>query len=326
MFTRILVPLDGSQRAERALTVAARIAHASHGSIVLLQVVGLPAEYSTYAYGGVVAQTPLMTQDMLDTEQAQAQAYLSSIQQLESLAGIQTETKVVIGTAAATIEELADEEKVDLIVMCSHGDTGFKRWVLGSVAQKVARHSHIPVLVLRQDGTTPDTPFPDRLRPLRSIVAMVALDGSSFAEAAIEPAAGLVAALSAPAQGTLLLTRVIHAPATATNSDAESKTLDEAQSYLDGVVEAHVKLAEQYKVALLTSIASGGDVAEALIRAAEQGEEADGKRLAGGCDLIAITTHGRSGMQRIAMGSVTESALGATKLPLLIVHNVTDER
>lgn len=79
MFTRIMVPLDGSLRAERALTVAARIALASHGSIVLLQVVGLPVEYSTYAYGGVVAQSPLMTQDMLETAQAQAQAYLSSI-------------------------------------------------------------------------------------------------------------------------------------------------------------------------------------------------------------------------------------------------------
>lgn len=322
MFSRILVPLDGSQRSEQALTLAARVAQASHGSIVLLQAVGIPAEYGTYTYGSYVAQTPILTQEVLDTEQAQAQAYLSNIQQSESLAGIQTETKVVVGTAAATIEDLAEEEKVDLIVMSSHGDTGFKRWVLGSVAQKVARHSDIPVLVLRQDGTTPDTPFPDRLRPLRSIVAMVALDGTTFAEAAIEPAAGLVAALSAPAQGTLLLTRVIHAPAAATNSDAESKALEEAQTYLNGVVEAHMKLAEQYKVALLTSVVSGEDVAEALIRAAEQGEEADGKRLSGGSDLIAITTHGRSGLQRMTMGSVTESALGATKLPLLIVHNV----
>jgi nucleotide-binding universal stress UspA family protein len=323
MFTRILVPLDGSKRAERALTIASRLARASQGSIVLLQAVGIPSEYSSYMYSGFAAQTPVPTQEVLDTEQANAQAYLTEIQRSETLAGIQVETEVLFGTAAATIEDLADDEHIDLIVMCSHGDTGFKRWVMGSVAQKVARHSQVPVLVLHQDGTQPDTPFPDRLRPLRSIIAMVALDGSPFAEAAIEPTAELVAALSAPAQGTLLLTRVIHdAPTTGTNSGGQNKELDEAQTYLNGVVQAHQGMAEERKIALLTSVAAGADIAEALIRSAEQGQEAEGKRLTGGCDLIAMTTHGRSGLQRMTMGSVTERVLGATKLPLLIVHNV----
>lgn len=323
MFTRILVPLDGSKRAERALPIAARLARASHGTIVLLQAVGIPAESSAYTYGGYVAQTtPALTQEVLDAEQAGAQAYLAAKQQSEALAGIQVETKVLVGTAAATIEDLADDEDIDLIVMCSHGDTGFKRWVVGSVAQKVARHSQVPVLVLREDGTQPDTPFPDRLRPLRSIRAMVALDGSSFAEAAIGPTAELVAALGAPAQGTLLLTKVIHTSGTGTDAEAQNKALDEAQTYLNGVVQANEGLAEEHKITLLTSVAAGTDVAEALIRAAEQGEEAEGKRLTGGSDLIAMTTHGRSGLQRIAMGSVTERVLGATRLPLLIVHNV----
>jgi nucleotide-binding universal stress UspA family protein len=322
MFTRILVPLDGTPRAERALAVAARIARASHGSIVLLQAIGVPFEYGTYVYGSYVTQTPMLAQEALDAEQAKAQAYLTIVQQSEKLAGIPVETKVQVGTAAATIEDLANEEKIDLIVMCSHGDTGFKRWVLGSVAQKVGRHSHIPVLVLNQAGTQPDSPFPDRLRPLRSIRAMVALDGSPFAEAAIEPAAALVAALSAPAQGTLLLTKVMPFSAIGRAPDAKSRAQDEAQTYLNNVAQKYAWLTRQYRVALSTSLATGREVAGALIRAAEEGEEAGGKRLTGGCDLIAMTTHGRSGLQRVTMGSVTEGILGATTLPLLIVHNV----
>jgi nucleotide-binding universal stress UspA family protein len=71
-------------------------------------------------------------------------------------------------------------------------------------------------------------------------------------------------------------------------------------------------------------VALGKDVADTLIRAAEEGEEAGKKGLTGNyCDLIAMTTHGRSGLQRLTMGSVTERVLGTTLLPLLVVHNQT---
>ncbi len=313
MFSRILIPLDGSQRAERALAISARIARVSRGSIVLVQAVGIPAQYSTYVYGSYIAQTPMLAKEVIEAEEAKARTYLEIIQQSPVLAGIPTETAVLVGNAAVAIEGYVEEQKVDLIVMCSHGDTGFKRWVLGSVAQKISRSIQVPVLILNQEGSQLDTAFPDRLRPLRSIVAMVALDGSPFAEAAIEPTAQLVAALSAPAQGTLLLSRVV--------PEQSNEALDHAKAYLNGVVQAREAMAEQIGVSLEISVASRKDVAEALIRSAEHGEEAFGKRLTGSCDLIAITTHGRGGLQRMATGSVTERMLGATKLPLLVVHN-----
>lgn len=317
MFTRILVPLDESSRAERALSTAARLARASRGSIVLLRAVGIPFEYNTYIYSSYISQAPVITQEVLNAEQAKAEAYLADIRQSTTLAGIQVETKVLIGNPATTIEDIADEEQIDLIVLCSHGDTGFKRWALGSVAQKVSRHSHVPVLVLHQRGTQPDSPFPDRLRPLRSIVAMVALDGSSFAEAAIEPTTEMVAALSAPFKGTVLLTMVV--PPSANGS--QQSEFDDASTYLNGTLQKYKAKAEQLKIALNISIAPGKDVPDTLIRSAEQGEDAEGKRPSGACDLLAITTHGRDGMQRLAMGSVTEHLLGVTKLPLLVVHN-----
>ncbi|HVB75067.1 MAG TPA: universal stress protein [Ktedonobacteraceae bacterium] len=321
MFKRILVPLDGSLRAERALTIAARLARAADGTVILLQVIGLPAEFGGYAYGSFAAQNPAMNQEVLDAEQAKAMDYLKTVRQSQKLVGVKVETTVEMGLAASTIQGLANEERIDLIVMCSHGDTGFKRWVLGSVAQKVSRASQVPVLVLREDGTAPDNTFPDPLRPLRSIMAMVALDGSEFAESAITPAATLVAALATPARGMLLLTHAMPPSEQGNTPETQEQALSVAQTYLRDAAHKYAGAAEKLNVTLQTAVSTGKDVVDALIRAAERGDEADGKRMTGTCDLIAITTHGRGGLQRLAMGSVTESMLGATKLPLLVVHS-----
>lgn len=321
MYKRILVPLDGSSRARCTLEVAARVARASQATLVLLQAVGIPSEYSTYMYGAQVIQIPEIGQDVLDAEQARAERFLAEMSHTEVLKGIPTKTRVLIGAAATTIQDVAQEEHVDLIILCSHGNTGFKRWVVGSVAQKVSRSSPVPVLVLHEGGITPTNPFPDRLRPLRSLIAQVALDGSDFAEAAIEAAAKLVAALAAPTQGTLLLTRVVPVPTTGKLHESQAEALDEAKSYLRDVVERYSGLARSLNLHLATSLATGKNVAETLIRSAETGEEATGKRLTGSSNLMAITTHGRGGLQRMRMGSVTESILGSTKLPLLVVHN-----
>jgi len=71
------------------------------------------------------------------------------------------------------------------------------------------------------------------------------------------------------------------------------------------------------------SVAVDTDVAEAIVRVAENGEDAEGAGVFGGCDVIAMATHGRSGIQRWAMGSITERVLHATKVPLLIVRPAT---
>ncbi len=321
MFKRILVPLDGSLRAESALAVAERIARASEGTIMLLRVVGIPAEYTTYLYDSYLAQTPTYAQEILDTEQANAENYLANIGKSTRLAGIKTETKALSGTAAMTILDVTRDEQIDIIVMCSHGNTGFKRWALGSVAQHVSRHSPVPVLVLREDGTAPTSSFPDHLHPLRSVTAMVALDGSKLAEVALEPAAYLVAALAAPAQGTLLLTSVVNLPAIKKRPDIQKQAQDDAKAYLSSVTERlNGELAAKLNLAIGWSLAISKDVADALIKAAENGETAESSWEFAGCDLLAMATHGRGGVQRWVMGSVTERVLGATKLPLLIVR------
>jgi nucleotide-binding universal stress UspA family protein len=330
MFKRMVVPLDGSIRAEGAIPVAARIARASGGTIILLQVVTIPLEI-----GSQVIPLSGFSSSTMEKDIDAATNYLAAIARSEHLDGVEVKMKVLTGVAAPTILDVVVEEQADLVVICSHGDTGIKRWMLGSVAQKIARQSTVPVLVLRQDGSVPTSSYPDHLRPLRALMALVALDGSALAEAALLPAATLVMALAAPARGTLQLTRVVQLPVKASepaeqgqqrhpesvNLHVKEQAIREAKTYLGNLVE-YLRQGP-FKDANLTltwSVATGKDVAETLIKAAETGEDADGTRVNGGCDLLVLATHGRGGLERLLLGSVTEHILGATRLPMLIIR------
>ncbi|HEV7235212.1 MAG TPA: universal stress protein, partial [Ktedonobacteraceae bacterium] len=216
MFQHILVPLDGSTRSEGAIPVAARIARASGGTIILLRVVTLPIELGSH-----LLQSSPLTRGTLEADINAATHYLTTLAELDELEGIGLQMKVLTGNPARTILATAKEEQADLVVMCTQGDTGFKRWFLGSVAQKVARHSPAPVLVLRKGGTMPTSSYPDRLRPLRALMVLVALDGSDYAETALVPAARLVTALAAPARGILLLTTVVNPSANGSEQSAK---------------------------------------------------------------------------------------------------------
>jgi nucleotide-binding universal stress UspA family protein len=324
MFQHILIPLDGSKRAERAIPVAARIAHASGGSLMLLRVAGPYIEFGTY-----MTEPSVFIQDALETDLTRAINYLARIKASQDLAGIETIVAVRSGGATLTILDIAQAQHIDLIVMCSHGETGFKRWILGSVAQQVARHSPLPVLVLNEYGPLPTSSFPDPTRPLRALMGLVALDGSVGAEAALEPAAKLVAALAAPARGILRLTRVVNLPAHEQGCGSHmhidplmrEDILSDAKTYLSGVADRlHSGPLADLKLTMVFSVALGRDVASALLNVAETGKDAEGTAMLGSCDLMALATHGRGGLQRLALGSVTERVLEATQRPLLVVH------
>jgi nucleotide-binding universal stress UspA family protein len=325
MFKRILVPLDGSIRAEQAIPLAVCLARASGGSVLLLRVVTTPIEFGPYM------RQSMMIREVVEADIVHAAEYLSNVARSDDLKGIETQVAVFTGSEALTIIETARDQHVDLILLTSHGDTGFKRWALGSVAQKVARHSPVPVLVLRKGGTVPSHPYPDATRPLHAMSAVVALDGSTLSEAALFPAAQLVAALAAPAQGSLHLTRVVHRPGVdALLSGRErmrDRSLEEAMSYVrKRADDLQNRLEADLNLAVTWSVAVDADVAEALIRVAEEGRVDAGACVVGGCDLLALATHGRHGLQRWMLGSVTERVLGATKLPLLIVRPLQEQR
>ena len=317
MFHHILVPLDGSPRAEQALPVAARLAHASGGTLMLLQIVTLPTMLAPYP-----AVDPATIQTIIDTDVEEAKRYLQRVTRLSSLKDIHVETEAIIGTADATILSVAEIQHIDLIVLCSHGYTGMKRWVLGSVAEKVAHHASVPVLLLREGGPALIGTPPHAEGPL---CALVPLDGSVGAKAALVPVAQLVAALSAPGLGALHLTRVVVLPDEAKISTSEREAMmHKAKQYLRTTVE-HLRAGlvapavADLKLAITWSVTIDDDIASGIIRVAEEGEEAHDAGGSGGSDLIAMATHGYSGLQRWTLGSVTERVLHASRLPLLIV-------
>ncbi len=330
MFKRTVVPLDGSIRAERAIPVAARIARASGGYVVLLRVVSAATEY----WPNMVSEPP-MRQVAIDADLTEAEKYLSEVATHTKLDDVPTETVALYGSTASTILDVAHSSRADLIVLCSHGYTGMTRWVLGSVAEKVARHADVPVLILRESGPVPAGPHPDAVRPLR---ALVALDGSADAKAALEPAASLIAALAAPAAGALHLVRVAP-PVTAERGvqpfdacSSSEQVLHRAKRYLSAMVEhLHEGLTmpavADLNLTITWSVAVDTDVARAIIRLAENGEDTEGAGIFGGCDVIAMATHGYSGLQRWATGSITQRVLSATTLPLLVVRppDMTDK-
>jgi nucleotide-binding universal stress UspA family protein len=261
---------------------------------------------------------------MLDTEIQNAEDYLQGIKSWKELAGIPVEASVQVGAPAQTLLSMASMFKADLIVMTSQGKTGVKRWLLGSVAQKIARHSSIPVLVLRETGA-----MPTGTRNLDSPVrALVTLDGSVLAKTALEPAAQLVAALSSPNSGALHLLRVVRTPAFHGNKvvaqdigQTQEQALHKARIYTQSIVE-HLREGPigKLNLSITWSVMPGEDVAETIVEAGEVGEDAGKGTVAGRYDMIAMATHGRTGMQHWALGSTTERVLSATYLPLLIVR------
>lgn len=312
MFKRILVPLDGSERSRQALPIAARIARDAGSSLLLFSALQMPVNMSWQM------EAALLQVENRIAERQVREAELVRLASSEELAGLDVTTEVVEDLPAQAILERARSFSADLIVLCSHGRTGVMRWALGSVAQKIARHSPVPVLILRSGW--PMALPPHGMRPMR---VMVALDGSSLAESALLPAAQLSAALSAPLAGELYLVRVLPFPNDFEYAQddafarARRAAKQEVESYFQQIQQ---RLAEQVNVQVRFSIATSLDTAETLISIAETGEGGGLLRVVDSCDIIALATHGRSGLTRWVMGSISERILGATRLPLLVVR------
>lgn len=306
MFQHILVPLDGSERAEVALPVAARIARATGGSLLLVRVVMPPIDYS-----GGLSIVPGMSEEMVESELREATDYLTAVVERASLAGITSTTEVRYGLVPQQIMEAAQARGSDLIVLCSHGRTGFARWALGSVARTLVHQSTVPLLVLRQQQKfATDGPG----RPLSTLVP---LDGSPLAEAALAPALALTAALAAPERGILHLVQVVKDLRSVAEEGFVSEWNEEtrrlARAYLESVAGRIQAQQASDRLSLITSVENASDVASSLLSVGEQaGPESS--------DLIAISTHGRGGLQYWVMGSVTERLLESTRLPMLIVR------
>jgi nucleotide-binding universal stress UspA family protein len=209
------------------------------------------------------------------------------------------------GADAATIVEEAEKEPDTLLVMCTHGRTGITRWILGSVMDKVLQAASCPLLIVPAREEEKVEPVLD----LRTVI--VPLDGSSLAEQVIPHAAALAQALNL----RVILVRVtlpvedyyraMEYPV-APYGDPSREIDTMAQNYFSQVRE---KL-QQQGIAKVEVKILHGHPADAIIVFAQETPH----------NLVAMTTHGRSGIGRWALGSVTDRVVRYCGDPTLVVR------
>jgi nucleotide-binding universal stress UspA family protein len=147
MYHTILVPLDGSKRAEAILPHVEELAHCAHAKVVFLQVIE-PYPVIPSPEGS----RPALDQLELERPTREAEAYLTVLRGEFREKGIQAREYVVHGAVVETIINIAEREGADLIAMASHGRSGLARVFYGSVAAGVLQRVDRPLLIIRSPG------------------------------------------------------------------------------------------------------------------------------------------------------------------------------
>ena len=144
LYKHILVPLDGSELAELALPDAFALARLSQAQVTVLQVIVPIAHHLDPD-----VDDPDFIEEQGKKYEALARQYLNSVCERMGCENITVHTEAKMGSPAETIIDYTHQEPIDLIIMATHGHSGFKRWAFGSVADEVLRGVDIPVLLIR---------------------------------------------------------------------------------------------------------------------------------------------------------------------------------
>ena len=145
MYKKILVPLDGSELAEKVLPHAVALAKGSGAEVTLLSVVQLSLGFT----GAKLEAIPEAAAERKAALRAEAMQYLEKIQRDLKDQGILAHTVALDGDAAGQIISHAEREGFDLVAMATHGRSGIDRFIMGSIAEKVVRGTLKPVLLIR---------------------------------------------------------------------------------------------------------------------------------------------------------------------------------
>ncbi len=290
----ILFPTDFSEHAAAAWPHATGLARSSGAVLHVLHVVGPPP----------VAASPdgsaLVPGNLVDDLLARARTALDAQAKLARDLGVETRTHATLGAASSEIVAYAREQGIGLIVMATTGRTGLAHVFLGSVAERVVRQAPCAVLTVRHARPAePAAPTAAALPQLRRI--LVPLDGSPLAEAALPG----ILALAKRHGAELVLLRVAHAPALPGPSlvDAQVSVVQEAEAYLAEV---------------LRRLAAEGVPASSAVRYGGTPEEILDDIRVRRPDLVAMSTHGRTGLTHLLLGSVAEQVLRASPVPVLL--------
>jgi nucleotide-binding universal stress UspA family protein len=296
MFKHLLVPLDGSALAESALPAAAYFANIFGASVTLLHIVERNAPKEVH-------------QERHLREAQEAQGYLEEVTkrlfpaQIQVAQHVHTTLEIDV---PRSIAEHASELKPDLIVMCTHGSSGVRGLLFGSIAQQVIGIGKTPVLLIRPDATNPLVEFICQK-------LLLPLDGSLEHEQSIP----VGVAIARACQAELYLMMAVHTYSTLSGEQAAAGQL------MPGAMSVMLDLAEmggeEYLRRHLLALQNSGLSIKAEVARGDPVKiiEKIAKRV--GSDLIVLGTHGKSGMDAFWSGSTAPKLSSRTKIPLLLV-------
>jgi len=292
----VVAAVDFSENSVAALDWAQTIAQSHDARLVLCHAVAPPTPPAAAA-PEFVALPP----SVYAAQENNAREKLEELAGQRRTGEQQVDTRLQVGPASDTVIAIADGEKADLVVVGTRGLTGLKRTFLGSVAARIIREAPCPVLAVpaHENG---------KHRPIHRL--LVPTDFSTDARLAVDAALRLLGPVSAEMKLTLLhvwRVPVIFSPwSTFPMEDLRRSAANDAQRRLEEV--AAPLRAEGYEVE--TTECDG-----------EPADEIDRVAAAVDADVIAMGTHGRSGLSRVFLGSVAERTLPAAPCPVLTVHS-----
>ena len=293
MYRSILVPVDGSKLAERALSLAIPLAE-QHGATLVLLHAHEPITALVIGGGAPVRDTALD-----ETHRAEQAAYLDKLAKRTAkltsapVTAVFREAKVV-----PAIQAVVASHEVGLVVMSTHGRGGFQRFWLGSVADALVRAATVPVLLVR--GARPVAKRLVGQAPFLRVV--VPVDGSERAEEAVQAASALLG--QAPARLTLL--HVVHPMTAAASQNLKRDPEDEVvKGYLEPLARATATATLEVRI----DVKVDHNIARVVNEAVETHD----------ADLIAIAGQGMTGAQRFVVGSVADKLIRTAPVPVLVV-------
>jgi nucleotide-binding universal stress UspA family protein len=290
MLDRILVPLDGSVTAEAIVPHLRRLLRRLDSEVILLRATEAP-----------LAELPPVA---IEAALGAAREYLLGQKERLEQEGVRVRVEARLGPAAGTILEVAREQNASLIAMATHGRTGLTRALFGSVAEHVLLKCTVPVLAVRPFWSYDLLPAPSKEgQPFRRI--LLPLDESAASTAVLGPALELAKLFEA----SLVFLHIAESA-----KKGKTKTESDPHAPEKAWLEKAAREARSQGLETL-SIVEEGEAPSAILENARRR----------GCDLIAMTTHGRSGIGRLAVGSVTEKVLRNATLPLLVVRAAKED-
>ena len=298
MLHKILVPLDGSIAAETALVPAMQIGRGVGAELLLLRALEMNYMAMPMMAGGYELTYPMAA---LENSHQEIAEYLAGVRRLHDCPACHARALEMEGDAASCIVDTADDEACDLIVMSTHGYTGVRRMLFGSVTERVLHAAPCPVLVTRAKD------------PIRRM--LITLDGSVLGESVLEPALEIARAVEA----RIILMRV--------NEVIPLNPLDMAASWDWDIPEPEKKLMgerRQAAEAYLREVVGRFDLSPAEVETIVlDGSPVDRiqefARLYN-IDLLAMSTHGHTGLRRWLYGSVTAQVMRGSHCSMLVVR------